>query len=174
MLINNTEAQAKLEKLAKNTDTFQFALSPEGFLLVSKGNVVEVADFKLFHNGKYYRRNGFKFQTNMLLNKKGLFLCSFGKEKFVANCGEAGFEYASGKKALDPDFCTVVQMRFSERIILLIADGIFANKAIMVTLADNHDNELFAASFIRMLVGSRNEDAAYALLSGDEEDDGKK
>ena len=104
MIINNLEANTKLEKLAKSAETLQFGLSPEGFLLVNKGKVVEVCDFKLFYGGKFYRRSGFEFATNGALNKQGEFICSFGKDKFIANCGEEGFEYSSSKKKFRPEF----------------------------------------------------------------------
>ena len=99
MKINNLEAQPKLEKLAKNSSTLQFGLSPEGFLLVNCGNVVDVCDFKLFHGGKYFRRNGFNFSTNMQIPKSGLFLCSLGNGKSVAQCAEDYQRslYTSGK-----------------------------------------------------------------------------
>ena len=171
MVINHLEAHVKLEKLAKNTDTFQFALSPEGFLLVSKGNIVEVSDFKLFHNGKYYHRSGFKFRTNFGNHKKGMFLCSFGKEKFVANFGEENFEYASSKKKLSPEFSLIMFLRFTERIVLLIADGNFSNTAHLVTLNDTSNNEAFARSLMRVLVGSRSETAVEMLYLNAEENE---
>lgn len=171
MKISNTEAQPKLEKLAKNSSTLQFGLSPEGFLLVNCGNVVDVCDFKLFHGGKYYRRNGFKFSTDMQIPKNGMFLCSLGGGKFIAHCAEDQFEYASKKKPLSDEFCTVILMRFVERIILLIADGGFANEACLVTLTDNPSNEMFAAAIVRKLVGARNENAAYMMRVEQEVDE---
>ena len=170
MIINNTEAQSKLEKLAKNPSTLQFGLSPEGFLLVNSGNVVDICDFKLFHGGKYYRRNGFRFSTNMQVPKTGMFLCSLGNGKFVAQCAEDQFEYASKKKALSDEFCTVILMRSAERLILLIADGNFANEPCLVVLADNPGNETFAKAIVHKLVGARNEDAAFMLRVEPEED----
>lgn len=170
MKINNLEAQPKLEKLAKNSSTLQFGLSPEGFLLVNCGNVVDVCDFKLFHGGKYFRRNGFNFSTNMQIPKTGMFLCSLGNGKFVAQCADDQFEYASKKKALSDEFCTVIQMRSAERIILLIADGNFANEACLVVLTDNSGNENFANAIVRKLVGARDENAAYMLRVEPEED----
>lgn len=170
MKINQQEAQPKLEKLAKNPSTLQFGLSPEGFLLVNCGNVMDIFDFKLFHGGKYYRRNGFQFSTTMQIPKSGMFLCSLGSGKFVAQCADDQFEYASKKKALSDEFCTVILMRSAERLVLLIADGNFANEACLVVLADNPGNETFANAIVRKLVGTRNEDAAYKLHVEPEED----
>lgn len=175
MLINHLEAHVKLEKLAKHADTFQFGLSPEGFLLVSNGNVVEVSNFMLFHNGKYYRRRGFEFYTNFVNHKKGQFLCSFGKEKFIAGFGEEDFEYVSSKRMLSPEFSLVMCLRFSERIVLLIADGNFSNAAHLVTLNDTPSNEAFARSLMRILVGSRSETALEMLqLTTEAEEDAEK
>lgn len=163
MIINHLEAHVKLEKLAKHADTFQFGLSPEGFLLVSNGNVVEVSNFMLFHNGKYYHRRGFEFHTNFVNHKKGRFLCSFGKEKFISSFGEEDFEYSSAKKKLSAEFSLIMCLRFSERIVLLIADGNFSNTAHLVTLNDTPSNEAFARSLMRILVGSRSETALKML-----------
>ena len=169
MIINNTEAQPKLEKMARNPSTLQFGLSPEGFLLINSGNVVDVCDFRLFHSGKYYRRNGFQFSTNMQIPKSGLFLCSLGNGKFVAQCAEDQFEYASKKKPVSDEFCMVILMRSAERIILLIADGNFANEACLVVLADSPGNETFAKAIVHKLVGARDADAAYMLRVEPEE-----
>lgn len=174
MKINQQEAQPKLEKLAKSASTLQFGLSPEGFLLVNSGNVIDVCDFRLFHGGQYYRRNGFKFSTDMQVPKTGMFLCSLGNGKFIAPCAEDQFEYASKKKPLSDEFCTVILMRFAERIVLLIADGGFANEACLVTLMDNPSNEMFATAIVRKLVGARDENAAYMMRVEQEVDEDVK
>lgn len=174
MVLSKNDMQNKLEKMARSAETFQFGLSPEGFLLVSRGKVVEVCDFKLFHGGKYYRRNGFKFSTNMQVEKNGMVLCSLGNGKFVAGCAENQFEYASAKKPLSTEFCMVLQMRFAGRIVLLIADGDFSNEACMVTLTDNHNNELFATAIVRKLVGLRDDHAAQMLYAEEVDENGEE
>jgi len=173
MVLSSAEAQAKLDKFATNSSTFQFALSPSGFLLVSRGKVFEVADFKLYFHGSYYRRDGFTFHTNMTIPDNGLYLCSSCNGKLIAKCQEDTFEFSSAKKALSEDFSLILSMRLGGRIVLLIADGKFDAEAFFITLADTPSNDSFASAMVRNLVGAHNQTAADALLL-EEDDNGKK
>ena len=173
MVLSSIEAQAKLDKFAANSSTYQFALSPSGFLLINRGKVFEVADFKLFFGGKFYRRNGFTFSTNMTIPDKGLYLCSFCNGKLIAKCPEDSFEFASPKKPLSEDFSLMISMRFGGKIVLFLADGKFDNEAFFITLADTPGNNTFASAMVRNLVGAHNQTAADALLY-EEDDNGKE
>lgn len=164
MILSSTEAQARLDKFATNSSTFQFALSPSGFLLINHGKVFEVADYKLFFGGKFYRRNGFTFSTDMTIPDTGFYLCSLCNRKLIAKRQEDGFEFASSKKPLSEDFSLIISMRFGGKIVLFIADGKFASEAFFITLTDTPSNDSFASAMVRNLVGARNQIAANALL----------
>ena len=169
MQLDDHDVQLKMEKLSRSTETLQFALSPEGFLLVNNGKVIEVCDFSLFCNGQYCRRNGFECNSNFQIPKNGMYLCSFGDRKFIARSTESWYEYASSKKVLSPEFCLVLQMRFSGRIVLLLADGDFSSEAHLITLSDNSSNELFSSALARKLIGAHNQDTAQIMYSKQEE-----
>ena len=154
MIISATDANTKMDKLSRDPGALFFALSPEGFLLIKKGNNIEVCDFCLILNGQYCRRNGLSIDTDMTLNTQGTVLCCHGKGKFIAPCTD-GYEYASSKKPLSQDYCLLLSMRFAERIILLIADGYFGKEAFLVTLTDSSSNEHFASSLIKKLTEER-------------------
>lgn len=173
MTMTKLEAQAKLDKLAANPDTFQFALSPGGFLLIKHTKVFEVADFMLYYDGNYYRRNGFDFSTDITLTDNGLFLCSYCKGKLIAKTQGENFEFATWKKPLTEDFSLVISMRFGGKIVLFIADGKFAGEAFFVTLTDTPSNGAFAAAMVRSLVGVHNPKAASMLLS-EEDNNGEE
>lgn len=173
MILTSTGVQAKLDKFAANPSTFQFALSPSGFLLIDRGKVFEVADFKLFFGSSFYHRNGFSFNTNMTIPDKGLYLCSFCNGKLIARCQDDRFEFASSKKPLSEDFSLVISLRFGGKTVLLLADGKFANEAFLITLADTPSNDAFASAMVKNLVGARNQTAANALLP-EEDSNGKE
>lgn len=168
MNISVSDANAKLDKLSRDPTTLLFALSPEGFLLVKKGKNIEVSNYCLLLNGHYCRRNGLTIDTDMTLNAHGTFLCCYGKEKFIAPISTEGFEYATTKKPLSPDFSLALSMRFAERIILLIADGQFAKQAFLITSTDTPSNELFASSIIKKLAASRNPAIVEKLFEDEE------
>ena len=136
MKISTTEAYAKLEKLANNQQTFQFALSPKGSLLINHVKSFEILDFMLYWNGNYFKRDLLEVTANFELSENGAFLCSYGKHKFVAARPDGSYEYATAKKQLAEDFSLVMYIRFDERIVLLVADGKFAKEASLVTLSD--------------------------------------
>ena len=174
MIYKNEEIQPKLDKLSHGTNAFQFALSPSGFLLVSKGKVFEVGDFRLFMNGKYYRRTGFNYMTNLDIRDQGMVLCGLSNGKFYADRRDGNVEFASNKNPLSDDFCMVLVMRFGNKTVILIADGQFANEALMITLSDTPTNDAFANALLRKLVGTRSQDIADVLIGEENDSYGKK
>lgn len=174
MIISAEEGQKKLDRHCYEAGTFQFGLSPKGFLLVSKGEVSEVADFKLYSGGKYFRRNGFRFSRSMDVPDNGMYLCSYYDGKFIAKRSDDTYEFASSKKALSEDFSFLLLMRFNDKIVFLLADGRFAPKALIVTLTDTPSNHMFALALLHNLVSVRDQGAADMLVREEEQDDGKK
>ena len=168
MIISHTEAKAKLDKLAHDPATLLFALSPEGFLLIKKEKNFEISDFCLVLNGQYCRRDGLDIESDITLNPQGTFLCGFSKGKFIAPTSSDGYEYASGKKPLSQDYSMLLWMRFSQRIILLVADGTFASKACMITLADTPSNELFVTAVFKQLTSHRFPELSKKLFTEEE------
>lgn len=170
MKINATEAYAKLEKLANNQQTFQFALSPKGSLLINHVRSFEILDFKLYWNGKYFKRDLLEVTSNFELPENGLFLCSYGKRKFVAARPDGSHEYSTAKKQLAEDFSLIMYIRFDERIVLLVADGKFAKEASLVTLSDTPSNKGFASAVLYNVISARDKVAADTLLQEKDEE----
>ena len=170
MIIPSFEAKSKLDKLSHDPATLLFALSPGGFLLLKKEKNFEIFDFCLVLNGQYCRRNGLDIESDFSLNTPGAFLCGYNKGKFIAPNGSEGYEYASGKKPLSQDYSMILWMRFTQRIILLIADGSFAEKACMITLADTPGNEFFVTAIYKKLTESRFPELGKKLFKENEEE----
>lgn len=170
MKISTTEAYAKLEKLANNQQTFQFALSPKGSLLINHVKSFEILDFMLYWNGNYFKRDLLEVTANFELSENGAFLCSYGKHKFVAARPDGSYEYATAKKQLAEDFSLVMYIRFDERIVLLVADGKFAKEASLVTLSDTPSNKVFAAAVLYNAISARDKVAADTLLQEKDEE----
>ena len=171
MILSVSEASTKLAKLTQDPSAMQFGLTPEGFLLVSKSKTIEITDFVLYQNGRYCCRQGLERRNNLPLDPKGTFLCCHCNGKFIAPVGTDGFEYATGKKPLRPEFSFLLSFRFGDCIILLIADGRFADEAFMITLKDTAMNDRFVTAHIRMLVGERNPDIAKVMFNEEESDE---
>lgn len=174
MKINSNEAKERLGKFAANPGTYQFGLSPKGFLLVNHGKTFEVADFKLYYGGGYFRRNGFEFCTNMTLPDAGMYLCSICNTKFISKDSEERFEFATLKKPLTDEFFLVLSMRFGGKIVLFIADGKFSKEVFLITLADISSNEAFSDALISNLVNVHNPEAAAMLINKEESNYGEE
>lgn len=172
MIIPSFEAKSKLDKLSHDPATLLFALSPGGFLLLKKEKNFEIFDFCLVLNGQYCRRNGLDIESDFSLNTPGAFLCGYNKGKFVAPNDSDGYEYASGKKPLSQDYSMILWMRFSQRIILLVADGTFASKACLITLADTPSNELFVTSVLKQLTSQRFPELSKKLFEEEVQENG--
>lgn len=170
MKITSTEAYAKLEKLANTAQTFQFALSPKGSLMISHVKNFELLDFWLFWDGSYYKRDLLEVTSNFILPETGQFLCAYGKRKFVAARRDGTYEFATAKKQLSEDFSLVLSMRFNECIVLLIADGKFAKEASLVTLSDTPSNRVFATAVLHNLLSLRDKAAADTLLQEEDKE----
>ena len=171
MTLNKNEAQAKLEKLANHPQTFQFALSPKGTLMISHVRNFEVLDFKLFWNGSYFKRDLLEVTSNLTLPENGQFLCCYGKQKFVGSRLDGSYEFASTKKQLAEDFSMMLYIRFTENIVLLLADGKFAKEATLVTLSDSPSNRVFASAVLYNAISLRDKTAADLLLQEENEDE---
>ena len=171
MKITTTEAYAKLEKLAQSPQTFQFALSPKGSLLISHVKNFEILDFWLYWDGSYYKRDLLEVTSNFTVPETGQFLCAFGKQKFVATRRDGTHEFATAKKQLSEDFSLVMCIRFNESIVLLVADGKFAKEATLVTLSDTPSNRVFAAAVLYNAIGLRDKTAADLLLQEEAEEE---
>lgn len=171
MTLNKIEAQAKLEKLANRPQNFQFALSPKGSLMISHVRNFEVLDFKLFWDGKYLKRDLLEVMSNLTLPETGQFLCCYGKRKFVGSRLDGSHEFATAKKPLAEDFSMVLYIRFSENIVLLVADGKFAKEATLVTLSDTPSNRVFASAVLYNVISLRDKTAADLLLQGEDEEE---
>lgn len=174
MILNNNDASTKLAKLTQDPCAMQFGLTPEGFLLVSKSKTIEITDFVLYQNGRYCCRQGLERRNNLPLDPKGTFLCCHCNGKFIAPVGTDGFEYATGKKPLRPEFSFLLSFRFGDCIILLIADGRFADEAFMITLKDTAQNNQFVNALVRMLVEARDPAIAKAMFAEEGEARGEE
>ena len=176
MKITTTEAYAKLEKLAQSPQTFQFALSPKGSLMISHAKNFEILDFWLYWDGAYYKRDLLEVTSNFALPETGQFLCAFGKQKFVATRRDGTHEFATAKKPLSDDFSMILYIRFNESIVLLIADGKFAKEASLVTLSDTPSNRVFSSAVLYNAMSLRDKAIADELLQdeGEEDKNGKE
>ena len=170
MKITTTEAYTKLEKLANHPQTFQFAVSPKGSLLISHVKNFEILDFWLYWDGSYYKRDLLEVTSNFTVPETGQFLCAFGNQKFVATRRDGTHEFATAKKQLSEDFSLVMYIRFNESIVLLVADGKFAKEATLVTLSDTPSNRVFAAAVLYNAIGLRDKTAADLLLQNEDEE----
>lgn len=148
MIIEHNEAQQKLAKLQQSKRIPIFALSPQGFLLIKQEHVLDCGEFRLYHNGQYYRRSGFVYEASAYLPEHGLYLCVQGNGKFLAPREDGKHEFSSSKKALSVDFSLVLYFRAVHRLVLLIADGAFAPEAYMITLADTPENHALILYFL--------------------------
>ena len=171
MKITTTEAYAKLDKLAKHPQTFQFALSPKGSLMISHVRDFEILDFWLYWDGSYYKRDLLEVTSNFTVPETGQFLCAFGKQKFVATRRDGTHEFATAKKQLSDDFSMILYIRFNESIVLLVADGKFAKEATLVTLSDTPSNRVFAAAVLYNAIGLRDKTAADLLMQEESKED---
>lgn len=171
MKITTTEAYSKLEKLTNYPQTFQFALSPKGSLMIGHGKNFEILDFKLFWDGAYFKRNLLEVTSNFELPENGEFLCCYGKRKFVATRRDGSHEYSTAKKQLTEDFSMIMHIRFNESIVLLIADGKFAKEALLVTLSDTPSNREFTSAVLYKAISTRDKAVADILLQEEAKED---
>lgn len=171
MKISKQETRARLAKLEKEPSFMTFALSPKGFLMISKKHSADVGNFTLYRNGKWLRRQGFQVAGSMDIPEQGFFLCATCRGKILLEVDAETMDFGSRKKALAEDTHFLLQFCCDGRVMLLIADAAFAPEPFFITLTDTECNMLFTERFMERTVRLYDPDSASKLIAHHEEDE---
>lgn len=168
MIISVQDVNVKIEKMAKGNGCLEFKLQPSGMIRMKQERTVECGDYCLYYGGNYYRRNTFQYEVSKAIPENGKMICALNGEKFLSEREDGCFEYSTGKKPLQEDFCMVLLLRALGRIIFLLADGSFDPGVFLVTLTDTPTNERFCHAVMRDIIGKRNPEVAQKLTQAKE------
>lgn len=165
------EAVKKMENMKKEQHFMTMSLSPQGFLVISKSDVLDISNFRLFFSGKWYRRNGFSARGSLQIRDEGQFLCAVAQGKMLVEILDGSMEFATTKKPLSIPFCFGLTFLWEGRVMMVLADSELAPEPFFITLTGTESNVRFVERTMAYFVGRHDKDAATKLFEEDEDDD---